>query len=94
MVVLYVSMISDCAGCDVLSDVLGVIFLYLFLCCFCVSLIFGVIWILCFFCWFVGFVLTVLILMCRLSVRSVRCVRGVWMNHIRSILANLSALSV
>ena len=42
MVVLYVSMISDCAGCDVLSDVLGVIFLYLFLCCFCVSLIFGV----------------------------------------------------
>ena len=49
MVVLCVSMISDCAGCDVLSDVLGVIFLYLFLCCFCVSLIFGVIWILCFF---------------------------------------------
>ena len=61
MVVLCVSMISDCAGCDVLSDVLGVIFLYLFLCCFCVSLIFGVIWILCFFvglwvlCWLFWF---------------------------------------
>lgn len=36
-----------CVECD--------IFLYLFLCCFCVGLIFGVIWILCFFCWFVGF---------------------------------------
>ena len=73
-----------CVGCD--------IFLYLFLCYFYVYLIFGVIWILCFFaglwgmvCWLFWFFVY------RVSVRSVR---GVWMNHIGSILADLSVLSV
>lgn len=52
VVVLCVSMISDGVGCDVLSVIFFCIvwyFLYLFLCCFYVYLIFGVIWILCSF---------------------------------------------